>query len=1016
MKKLTYFIILWVASQNLIKAQSTINGSSTNPQNPQNTDFLPWAKQHLGGGITWNPFLNTFNWTPLGIGNTKTDYIPIPFNTGWNIAGLSFSGNIWPMKNPFNTGLDAGLSKHAYYLYNQTIGKDNNGNDINANIDVEDRDFKWEDGWELLWMNLGTTPDGERIDAPHANGPFMTPQLPNPDQTPYFVLYNRYKGTMRLFANVWFNNTVSGRFQKIIPTLQFQPGDENGLLRHTSSYDLALDQPTIIKNITGPSSQPTANDKWLMSDYQIGFDPCICKRNNAKLQFKFETIDIMNIDMVSRSITVNQGINNNSYLEDDFLNLNDVSLPSYKKGSRIYNKMGNMLDAYKDAQLKYESDLANYNSLDGVLKRAAIDILKQGITSTGSMVGAGVAGSFFTNAPMKDFILKNKTRVGLFSGGLIDLDNQDAEAFAKSVTSGTKSILSQGFDFLSTTFDVPGQPIKPSPPSAAYTEASYSGTITSSNTYLTNALLVPGALPKGYPDVNGEPSDPGIDKLNYPAYNEVLGLFALLETPKIQVKKAMINPSLIFTKGVLNKFHLDPFSFPTSYNFNYKSDDKILHANYQIKFQDQISYRFNHAINFNFDKTKLYYSLRIKLKNKLLELPKLVPAFSWTWDYPTYKFSNQSIVEKESYNTESYGNFVNQDLYVVINTPFSEIKSILNEPISFTHEQLLKSSIIFNNLALALPVSNNPPSNLGDTIDYFNFYPPQITFPLTDYSQIESIELKLMADMYFLSPGSKGQEINTLQTFTYKIYENSGNDNQKPSETNSTIGKVTFLKQNESILKHQSGNVVFNNIQISPTTITAYTHHLVNATEMHIYVENAILKNNITVAPGYTAYIHFLGSAVSNPESTWEPELVLDNMKSVDLYNNPLIYEATDDELKDFCKLENNKYQANTSLSKTNNEPIIKPSKVIEKPVIQFNIYPNPANDIATVLYQLNGAMAESICIYNLAGALIQKITLTDNNNNQIILNTLDLAAGVYFVTLNANNNYSETKKLIIAK
>jgi len=39
-----------------------INGVSTNPSNPINPVFLPWANLHLGSGFTHDPFLNTFNW------------------------------------------------------------------------------------------------------------------------------------------------------------------------------------------------------------------------------------------------------------------------------------------------------------------------------------------------------------------------------------------------------------------------------------------------------------------------------------------------------------------------------------------------------------------------------------------------------------------------------------------------------------------------------------------------------------------------------------------------------------------------------------------------------------------------------------------------------------------------------------------------------------------------------------------------------------------------------------------
>ncbi|MEI7977596.1 MAG: hypothetical protein WCI53_02020 [Bacteroidota bacterium] len=351
MKKITYILstILALLALESTNAQVTINGISTNPQNPINNTFLPWANAQFSGTFTHNPFLNTFNWYP-----DQNNNIEIPYTTGFNIAGISLTGNNINSKNPFYDGLDIGLSDFAKALY-----YDNMGNSINST----DRDFRWQDGWELLWMNLGKTPDGEPINAPKSGGPLMSIDQAAPNNIPYFVLYNRYRGTVRLFANVWFNNTVGSRFQKVIPTIMFE-NDKivNGLFRHTNSYDLALDNLTEITDKSAPSSQPTDQNLWLMSDYQMAFDPCICNRNQAKLKFNFKNITSMDIKMISRSITIQQNITDNSYQKDDFLNLTDVSAPGYRSGNRIYNRMDNMLDNYLKSVDKYKIDLANYNS------------------------------------------------------------------------------------------------------------------------------------------------------------------------------------------------------------------------------------------------------------------------------------------------------------------------------------------------------------------------------------------------------------------------------------------------------------------------------------------------------------------------------------------------------------------------------------------------------------------------------------------------------------------------------
>lgn len=961
-------IIIIVFALSIVQANAQkINGISTNPQNPKDTMFLKWANQYLGSGFTHNPFLNRFNWEDAG-GN----YIPLN-QTYFNLGIIYPPGQPIPMLNPFATGLSADNS-----IYAQAI----------KDTFVDFRDFRWKDGWELLWLNLNQTPDGEYLISPNPNGPMPNPQGPIPANAPYFVLYNRYRGLMRIFSNYWSNATTLGRPQKMAVSFEFVNKDNpvNGLLRHAGSYDLALDKETKVTRISAPAYNSPNEFQWGVSDFQLAFDPCICNRTDisTNLGFRFDAMTIMNIDMTSRSISIDQTINDNNFLEEDYLNLSDVKKEDYKSGSRMYGKMERLLNEYNEAQRKYETDLANYNSIDGILKRAAIDVLKQGVASTGSMLGAGVAGSFFTNAPMKNFILKNKTRVGLFSGGLIDLDSNDADAFAKSVTGAAKSILGQGFDFLSTVIDVPDAPRRPTPPVATYTETTYAGTLKISTDRLTQSLLIPGAMPNSYT------GNPGIDKVNYPIYNEVLGLFALLETPKLEVKATNLNTVRPFSKTGTNAYSSGLIQKQTT--------------NYQIKLKEPLRYRFNHVVDFDFEKTKLYYSFRIKFKNRRPTLSGIDANTYGTSALQANLFiNNQTILEQNLYNVESYGTG-NNARYVVVTLPFIEVKNMLNEPLSI-------NNVMDVFLPLVVDISKvKDPSKFANVLN----------LTLSDYSSIESIDLKLMADMYFLSKGHLDQPLNTVQTFTYQLYQKSDNDNQMPQETNSQLGNVTFLNLNNTILKHQPGNVEFDNIQLSPTTITQYPYHWIGGTDMHIWVENAILKNNVSVATGYRAFIHFIGQAVSNPESAWIPELVLDNIRSEDLYNNDFIYEATDEEVNNFCHQNNTKYKANVALSKTTSNTITNPTNEAtdETNVFGFRLYPNPANNETKVLFKLTGSQLSHVGIYTITGELVQSKAINANeiDNNQISLSTEGLSAGVYFVTLTSSNNQSVTQKLIIAK
>ena len=133
-------VLLVVTLGSQLTAQPCTNGISTNPYNPVNDQFVPmmnqWypESQYPGTGTdTHNPFLNThFNWY---IGGGTIFLYP-----GSNAWSHQWSGNpdSVAMLNPYSGSMGPEFS----YLRPDSVAASN-------------RDFRWEDGWELLWMNMG---------------------------------------------------------------------------------------------------------------------------------------------------------------------------------------------------------------------------------------------------------------------------------------------------------------------------------------------------------------------------------------------------------------------------------------------------------------------------------------------------------------------------------------------------------------------------------------------------------------------------------------------------------------------------------------------------------------------------------------------------------------------------------------------------------------------------------------------------------------------------------------------
>lgn len=80
-----------------------------------------------------------------------------------------------------------------------------------------------------------------------------------------------------------------------------------------------------------------------------------------------------------------------------------------------------------------------------------------------------------------------------------------------------------------------------------------------------------------------------------------------------------------------------------------------------------------------------------------------------------------------------------------------------------------------------------------------------------------------------------------------------------------------------------------------------------------------------------------------------------------------------------------------------------------------INIYPNPADNVATLDFDINTNGIGNVRIVDLMGKTIEKRTINYYaGNNKVLLNLNNLAAGVYYVTLQTGAETSNTVKLTV--
>lgn len=76
--------------------------------------------------------------------------------------------------------------------------------------------------------------------------------------------------------------------------------------------------------------------------------------------------------------------------------------------------------------------------------------------------------------------------------------------------------------------------------------------------------------------------------------------------------------------------------------------------------------------------------------------------------------------------------------------------------------------------------------------------------------------------------------------------------------------------------------------------------------------------------------------------------------------------------------------------------------------------YPNPANNITKISYDLKSAQNGKLVFYNLLGSVVKEINLTDSKST-LILSTNGFESGIYYYSILSNGKSSPARKLIVA-
>jgi hypothetical protein len=711
-------------------------GISTNPANPQNCEM---SEAYPAGRV--NPFLNTWNWGAHQ--NGAFSAIPLNPSAGWQVPDFYNPAAQVLMQSPFYQGF---LQKPG-------------------GTPITDFDYHWTDGWELLWRNTGYLPNGQQYQAMVSNSIVNSPLTLHNPRIPYFVLYNRYNGKMRIFFNVFADLNAYNHVNLDIGYIKKNANtNTSGLFRQGGGLDRPLDKPTNI-NIQSAHFESVNNiTKWFMTEVQTAYDPCVCNYP-SNISMNLWGVSSSSLDLNGRSIAttvpLRDGSGNPTYT--DFLNVN-TQQENYGSGNgfAIYKSLDGMLSDYDKELKEYKDRLADYNSVGNAAMRSLMGLAKKGLNAglTG-LVPSNILSGLSNNAVR---VIYKNTKPGDYNKAkqwfydqtnpsdpyrLVDFSSKpegavayqnmlkDAEKYSQDLSKTLKGGLGALSDNLFATFYTePQKPVPPTMPVATLSEMKIVGSLEKTDPVAVGNVYTPGSL--SLPKYDPTQPQPSIDFNAYPAYNEPLGLFALLKTPKVMNYQKV---------GSAEEF--SGYTVWTSYDY--------------FKLRDPLRYRYNHSVDFDFSKTELYgqFNIVVSLQN------------------PEVKLFHENL--KELHRT---ADTVNNIVYYS------------SELISDWY----------------------PVEQLGEHYFGFKHY---FFGPSSLNASVVSVKIKLLNDMYFNQLSHDGKEINSTQVLTYLLYDGSADGDLLVNEQNINLVKKyeaqELLLENEIIepsdnyISEVVGNVIYIN-------------------------------------------------------------------------------------------------------------------------------------------------------------------------------------------------------------
>jgi len=807
-----------------------------------------------------------------------------------------------------------------------------------------------QNGWEIISDNRGYYPDNvSTVDFSQNN--FLR-------IAPYMLFYNKYSGIARIFIRYGNNVVPNDAINAVEITISHQDNQKmSGLFRLGGSLDKPLDLVSTITKLTMKVPSPGASELWFSGDFQMAYDPCICNKE-SQITLDFNFLSSAQINLTGRAITVDDEIvNSNGAIDKTFLS--NIS-NNDKSGFLIYENMQSLVDDYLNKLKKHKEKLEAINRYNQELDKyiSTLEVAKLVLTG-------GALGVASTNPLSILTLLAQNPELGIWNPA----NTEDISKFWKLVD---KTLL-KGFDLMIKE-DLKKKPIPQAPtmPTAAFSEMSFTGDIGTRTNVPSATINTPGSKNANI-IVLTKPTQ-------YPTYNEILGQFAILESPKLLISEIKNTNCTNYSSQEINIINNGQ---PQSYNLPLMQYEEV--SNVQIKLAEDLKFKFNPVLQIEKYDIKVGFEVKRKVGYPIIEYP-----------FPTSLYGIEFNNNVKHYNVANLNaNFNSIDLNVNQNEEYKLDENIAFNSImvpsdavksmyySFGHKHVFKNpGINYNNQVL-----NSAQVDYLSNSLYGNCTQMQANFR---YKEENQYFLKIAINITF--PGLKSDGTPNEYTFfyTYEIL-NENITSQSTPLTSNIQGSLLDVNQYYEDLALNGVN--FNGSPITGCTLSG------NLYSCRAWNDITITGNNI-VSSGYQVNVKAGNTISMNPECTVSPEIIL-SIEHVLNYNDPMP-EMTETEVELFCL--STKYKAD-GVSKNNGfvdsdystESILEEKSKKPSEDIKYNLYPNPAEKF--VLLKFNRLIDNiDITIFDLSG---RNIKVDFDKVNDLYKIDLDkLTSGFYIVKI----------------